>query len=433
MCRHVLVSIQDPLIVFFDINAVEYNLWQSLYSWPNAICCAMLGMLIDKIGLNRMIFGCFISCWIGLIIMTMSPSNFIDKDNGYILLCISRVIVGSTNEALRIALRILVLNHFDTNRYGIAMSIFEGVILIWSALNNVIILQIYLLFDSIPNTLLIPSIIYPILAIPLFSYLFRQMYIDKYPNSQCKSLEVVELENPQKVIESESSQLITTENAENNDNKPKKFYFTDLKYFGMMHWALMLSGATFGTSLTCFLNIQISFFYHMYGYQYTLATILGMIGSVAAIISMIIFGILTDKYGKKCRLVLLACICASTAHALYCWVHINLFVTILSVIIFNMALGIASCVYNTALALIVDKDKLGTAYGIYYSLIFTLNGIGYIIVGLLTLEKEDDVKDYTHVQYYLMSLPVIAAMLILLVWYFDMTKYDHKLEKHAKS
>ena len=443
MCRHVLVSVQDPLIDYFQLNAVEYNLLQSLYSWPNSVCCAILGILLDKIGLNTMIFGCFISSWIGLILMAISPNlDWFGFDNqyeaGYILLCISRTIVGSTNEAMRTSLRILVLNNFPLDRYGIAIGIFEGIILIWSALNNVVMLEIYVVFDSIPNTLLMPAIIYPTVSIPLLTYLLYQICCVNRDHDQHQEYndgdELKEVEFTVLSSEMETSRLIST--AE-NDNIPKKFHLADIKSFGLIHWSLFLAGGTFGTALTSFMNIQISFFYHTYGYEYSLATQLGMIGSIAAIISMVLFGYITDKYGHKCKLILLSCLLASTAHYLYGWVHINLVVTILSVIIFNVALGIGSCVLTTAVALVVDANKLGTGYGIYYSLLFTSNAIGYIIVGLLTIDEEheeddEDIKEYRNVSYFLMLLPAVSATCICIVWYLDVTSGKHKLERIKK-
>ena len=75
---------------FYGIDSVNYNLLQLLYSWPNAITCIISGIMIDKLGLYRMIMSTFIATIFGISLMYISAIT-----NNFPLLCTSRFIIDS--------------------------------------------------------------------------------------------------------------------------------------------------------------------------------------------------------------------------------------------------------------------------------------------------------------------------------------------------
>lgn len=397
--RFPLVSIQDQLMEFYDINSVNYNLLQLLYSWPNAISCIISGIMIDKIGLNRVIMIAFITTISGLLIMFISVTI-----HSFALLCTSRFMVGVGNETMRISLIVLISSIFTKNRYGIAIGFFISSIAISTSLNTVITYQIYELFgESIEFALLYPLILSTILAVPLLSYISFQMCSNSKNNNYAEM----------KSTENEENQLL--------DKTRDGFNMKHIKSFGYLYWFVILSGCLYESSYNTSINIRVSFFKHMYGYSYTLSTLLTTILSISAVITMPLIGTFSDKYGMKCKLMIFAQIIMIITHYLYGWIHDSMFVTVLTMILFGFGGGIASNIYWSSITLIIyNKKYIGTAYGIYASSIFTSVSIGYIIVGYLTIEdnQNEETLDYINVQYFqlcLVSMSLLIALIVLIM------------------
>eukprot|EP01084_Bolivina_argentea_P018267 34007_1 len=100
--RNILVPIQDQLIDYYGINSIKYNLLQSLYSWPNVIAAICCGIFVDKIGINKMLFITYLIIICGQITMFISSLTYLINNQSiqYLLLCISRCLIGIANESL---------------------------------------------------------------------------------------------------------------------------------------------------------------------------------------------------------------------------------------------------------------------------------------------------------------------------------------------
>eukprot|EP01084_Bolivina_argentea_P235351 396051_1 len=93
--RLTLVPVQDQLMNYYNIDAVEYNLLMSLYSFPNIVWGILCGILIDKYGIERILIFSWIVIFVGLFVILYSCINV-----DYIILCVGRIIVGIGDEAM---------------------------------------------------------------------------------------------------------------------------------------------------------------------------------------------------------------------------------------------------------------------------------------------------------------------------------------------
>eukprot|EP01084_Bolivina_argentea_P227949 385074_1 len=162
VCRHILVPIQDQLIDWYDINSIKYNLLMTLYAWPNVIFCICWGVLIDRIGVKKIIFTSWSINIIGLFVILYSCINI-----NYYLLCIGRFIVGIGNEGLNVSAKLYMIQFFKHSEYGIVFGVYSSFLALGSGVNTWITYRIYLWFN-IKYAMAIPLIISPFTAIPLF-------------------------------------------------------------------------------------------------------------------------------------------------------------------------------------------------------------------------------------------------------------------------
>eukprot|EP01084_Bolivina_argentea_P168535 292242_1 len=166
--RFGLIPIQDQIINYYEINSIDYNLTQSLYSWPNVATCIICGLLCDKIGLNKMLFGSWIIIIIGSIIVTLSAQNAYIS---YWMLCLGRTFVGVGNESIAITIKVFAWNNFNPNQHGLIFGIIVAGVSVGISMNSIFIYQFFKLTNSIQFTISLPLIINTILPLPLFTYI----------------------------------------------------------------------------------------------------------------------------------------------------------------------------------------------------------------------------------------------------------------------
>eukprot|EP01084_Bolivina_argentea_P251253 421335_1 len=381
-----LVPIQDQLMNYYEISDIDYNLLQSLYTWPNAIISILLGLAIDKFGLNKMIYVSWITVMIGNVISIISASHSLIS---YTTLCIGRTIVGIGNESLSTALRVFAVHHFDKSKHGIVLSIMLATASAANALNLAFIYEIYSIVESIQFIIIIPLILYTLFAIPLFM------------NMYCSQKHIAQTVD-------ESIKLIPK-----TDTTKTTFNISDLNKFSLMYWILICIICLIDTGFSMFVNIQVSFIHHTYKYTYSFSSMLASISAVMSLLLLPCFGYITDRFGIKCRLLLLGNILMGIAHYLFGWVHINIFITILTLLLWCISLSMRFATMWSSIPLLVETNIMGTAWGIASSFRFISNGFGYFIVGLLTKTENNNTK-YINAQFLEISIAFITVILVLI-------------------
>ena len=253
--RYVLVPIQDQLIEWYNINDIQYNFLMTLYSWPNFIFCVLCGILIDRFGVRIILCLCWITIMIGLGLLLYSSVI-----REYFLLCIAEVLIGVGNEGFSLAVKLYVVTFFNRNEYGLVFGVYIAFLTLGNGLNGFIRYRAYESVGII-FSMSLSLIVTPIVCSPLFGLLCY----DKFWFIESNERETKELiDNP--TIESK--------------NDSNKFRFNDIVKLNRHYWVL-LGGSTFWRASTlAFVNISVSYFHHMFGFSYNLASTLILIRNI---------------------------------------------------------------------------------------------------------------------------------------------------------
>eukprot|EP01084_Bolivina_argentea_P192439 330355_1 len=398
--RYTLIPIQDQLMEWYDINAVQYNLLMSLYSWPNVLCSILFGILNDKFGVRRMLIFAWFIVIIGLSIIIHSSTI-----QNYFLLCIGRTIVGLGNEALGLSLKVYVLQFFNTNEYGIIFGIYIAAQAIGGGTNTYISYQIYELF-GLTYSLAIPLIITPFSIVAILTLMFYEKY--KLTNNS-----------------SESTKLI----IEDEQKKTDGFKLSDMKQFTIYFWILMSGSIFFAGGYQSGLNIGISFIHSMFGFDYQFATIIATFGTVISTCSYLLSGSLSSKFGRRIEMLLISNICLIVGHYIYGWINYNAFWAFFGQFLIRVAAGFNFPIVWSSFPLLVSDDVRGTAFGFVVSFRFLVIGICYIIVGILT---DDYDPKYIKVQYFIIGAIVISTIFYIISMYLDV-KYNNSVLRKVET
>ena len=213
-----LISIQDQIMDYYRITNIDYNLLQSLYSWPNVITATCAGIMVDKIGLDQLSFIAWLITLLSVGLMCIS-SIIRDHLLRFPLLCISRSVTGVSNEGFRISLKVFVTSYFKPDQYGLILGTFIAISTISASINLIITYQIYAFFDSIPIALSWTMCLFIIVTMPLLIHKIKQRMTAKSDEN------------------TENTGLIDSSNL----TKPSKhFHFSELKGFPIRFWLIVL-------------------------------------------------------------------------------------------------------------------------------------------------------------------------------------------------
>eukprot|EP01084_Bolivina_argentea_P028331 52676_1 len=404
--RYILVPIQDQLMDWYDINAVEYNLLMTLYSFPNILCSIMCGILIDKFGVRKILSLSWFVILIGLIIIFISC---ISKD--YIQLCIGRTIAGIGNEGLSISLKLYAIQFFNKREYGIVFGVYLAFISLGTGINTIMSYQIYLWF-GIVYSIAIALIIAPFLAIPLFTLMYLETY--KWKTNHC---------NKNK-METESTKLIETPTDSNKNTK--KFKLKHIKTLSIYYWILLTGFVIWCGAAQASLNIAVSFLRHMFDVSYSFATTMSLFTNSITVISYLLSGFLSSKLGKLTDMLLFANIVGFVGHYIYGWINNHIFWAFFGGALRSMSLGFTYPVVWAGVSLLVDTNVRGTAYGFATSIRFGVIAVSYVMVGILTNDSQDGKSKYIKVQFYIVMLVIVSSIFYIILFILDI-KYNNSV------
>ena len=380
------------------------------------MCC---GILIDKIGVRRVIIISWILALIGLTIIVYSCSI-----SDYLTLCIGRVIVGIGNEGLSMTIKLYAIEFFASNEYGIVFGIYLAFVSFGGGLNTFLSYRMYKWFnDNLVFSLLTPLFMAPLVCIPLFLL----MFIEK---TGILSRMVGIDENK----DNEDTKLMLDNNKDTNTSirENNRFRFSDIKQFSKYYWLLVIGVVLWAGAAQSALNIAISFIHHMFGYSYEFATWVGLFGTSINVITYLISGTMTAKIGKRMEFLLIANAVGFGGQYIYGWINTSLFWAFFGAILKGTSIGFTYPVMWACISLLVEDKLRGTAFGFATAMRFGTIAVCYIITGILTKE-EDGGEKYIDVQVFLLCLIAASTVFYVILYYMDIKWNNRILQRvHAK-
>lgn len=313
-----LADVLKQQLGFSDSNI---GLLQAIYSFPNIFTVVIGGLIIDRIGLRKslMIFG--VLCLIGPAITASSGALSI--------MAAGRLIFGMGAESLNVAVTAALARWFKGKELSFAFGINLTICRLgtFAALNS------------------------PTWARAAYAY-WRWPFLIALGFSVLCVVGVVVYWGMEV-------------HAENNyhlgEASTDKVVLADLFKFGVSYWYIVALCVTFYSAIFPFQTFAVKFFIEAHGTSREFGGFLSSMLTLFAMVATPLFGLLTDRVGKRALLMMLGSLLLIPVYLMMAYSHIDLYVPMAMM---GIAFSLIPAVMWPSVAYIVDQSKLGTAYGL---------------------------------------------------------------------
>lgn len=427
-----------------SLTSTQYNFLFSIYSFPNIVMTPVGGWLLDKKGLYFSMITFVICLIFGQTIVLIFGGVF----KMYVPTLIGRFFSGIGSENLSMAQKVILANWFIGNErifaYGTNTSFAQLAIIITSSF----IPMIYeaggndyfypFLFSFLVAVLsLVSSVVIIILDRRVIMPEMKRFQKETNDNPDKKpeesSNQVPPLETPEIIIKEENDKkiekaLILQNKEGRSDDDSKAIRISDLKAFGWVFWLLVWSNYLSYGSFFTFIDNSNDLLVSNYQYEYKqaghLLTIIFIISSIASPV----FGFVLKNIGKKMKMML---------------VSLSLFLIALFVLIFFelrepgekgilvrqavlIPLTLIGLFYAmnfsliwTCISMVVDKNRMGSAFGVVYSSRNLNLVLSPLIAGMIHDSYKESYGGYLGLEAFLLVQIVIAIGLTMVAWVLD--------------
>lgn len=386
-----------------SISTADFTSLNAFYSWPNVLMCLIGGQLVDRVlGIRKAAIVFNILLVIGQLTVSLGAFS-----NQFRLMQLGRLIFGLGGESLIIAQASYVSLWFDSREtstiFGICATIASG-----SAVLSINVSHpIFNFFKqnffsnqltdhySLGCTLLIPALFCSITL--CFSIILA--YLDK------------------------RAEKILHRNRFNNRIDNNCITLSDIGKFRIEFWLLNAIIIFFWICLMPFIALGSAYFQKKWLYSATSSdSLVGLAYFSMAILSPFV-GLIIDKTGRNLFFILLSCFILMLSHFLFA---ITMTIKVwIPMILIGFAYATMNCAYWPIVSMAVNKNLLGTAYGVIQALQNFGIALGSNFTGLLA-----DWKGYIIVELFFTSCAGLALILCIILILIDNNK-ESSLNKSA--
>jgi len=363
------------------------GLLNAIYSIPNIFMVLIGGYIIDKIGTKKasLLFSSF--CLIGTII-TAFKGDLITMATG-------RLIFGLGAESLIVAVTTVIAKWFK----GKELSFAFGLNLTIARLGSFAALNSPTLAKSLYTTWQKPLFISVIAGI--ISLLAVIIYFS---------------------MESQASKRFVLGTAEDVDAIPVGSFFSTVKNLNKSSfWYITLLCVTFYSAIFPFQTFAIKFFIEHHGISREMAGFTSSFITFAAMIGTPLFGFLIDRVGRRASLMMFGSILLIPVYLMLIYTNLH---PLFPMVMMGVAFSLIPAAMWPSVALIVEQERLGTAYG----LMTMIQNIGLASFNLIIGYVNDISGGYT-LGMWIFSLLGFAGMFFsYLLKKSDARTNDRKLE-----
>lgn len=379
-------ALEDNFKRDLKMTTASYNLFYSLYSWPNVFLCFLGGYLIDRffgIRLGAIIFSFIIL--LGQLVFGIGALS-----NKVWLMDMGRFLFGIGGESLAVAQNTYAVAWFLGRELNFVFGIQLSISRLGSTVNMLIMTPIYNAiseyktgYECLGYSLLIAACT----CIFSFGCALVLMLLDR-----------------------RRVKYIPAEPVQAGDEIKLK----DMLHFPLSLWLLFIICVAYYCAIFPFIGLGKGFFISKYDFAPTLAnTANSMVYLISAGASPV-FGILVDLLGFNTFWVLGAILATLGAHALLAFTFINPFVPM---VIMGCSYSALAASLWPMVALIVQKKELGTAYGLMQS----VQNLGLAVIPLITGQIVDN-AGYFVLEVFFLALLCIALIASIVLLFYDRFK-----------
>src|SRR6201997_2767899 len=337
-----LSPLADVLKVQLGFSDSSIGLLQAIYSFPNIFTVVIGGFIIDRLGLRKslMIFG--VLCVIGPTITAASGHLW--------LMAVGRLIFGMGAESLNVAVTAALARWFKGKELSFAFGINLTICRLGSfaALNS------------------------PTWARAAYANWRSPFLIALGLSAFCVVGAIVYW-----VLEVRAEKDFHLGEASTD-----KVVFSDLFKFGVSYWYIVALCVTFYSAIFPFQTFAVKFFMEAHGTSREFGGFLSSMLTLFAMIATPLFGLLTDRIGKRALLMMVGSLLLIPVYLMMAYTQVNLYVPMAMM---GVAFSLIPAVMWPSVAYIVDQAKLGTAYG----LMTMIQNIGFFGFKLMNCWADD--------------------------------------------
>ncbi len=363
------------------------GLLNAIYSIPNIFMVLIGGYIIDKIGTKKASILFSSLCMIGAII-TASQGNLT-------MMAAGRLIFGLGAESLIVAVTTVIAKWFR----GKELSFAFGLNLTIARLGSFAALNSPTLAKSFYSTWQKPLFIS--VAAGVVSVLAVIIYFS---------------------MESRASKRYVLATLGDVDAIPIGTFFSTVRQINKSSfWFITLLCVTFYSAIFPFQTFAVKFFIEHHGISREMAGFTSSFITFAAMIGTPLFGFIIDRIGKRASLMMIGSILLMPVYLLLIYTRLH---PLVPMVMMGVAFSLIPAAMWPSVALIIEQERLGTAYG----LMTMIQNIGLAGFNLLIGNVNDWTGGYTAGMWIFSLLGVAGMIFAYLLKKSDIRTNDGKLE-----
>ncbi len=345
------------------------GLLNAIYSIPNIFMVLIGGYIIDRIGTKKASILFSTLCMVGAVI-TASQGDLTTMAAG-------RLIFGLGAESLIVAITTVIAKWFKGKELSFAFGLNLTVARFGSfaALNS------------------------PTLAKSLFSNWQKPLFISVAAGVISVLAVIIYFS-----MESQASKRFALATAEDVDAIPIGTFFSTVRLVNKSSfWFITLLCVTFYSAIFPFQTFAVKFFIEHHGVSREMAGFTSSFITFAAMIGTPLFGFIIDRIGKRASLMMYGSIILIPVYLMLVYTRLH---PLVPMVMMGVAFSLIPAAMWPAVALIIEQNRLGTAYG----LMTMIQNIGLAGLNLLIGNVNDWTGGYT-AGMWIFSLLGFAGML----------------------
>lgn len=401
-------TLKDQLTENFGFSNTDYGLFSAIYSFPNLIMAVIGGIILDRVGIRKTGFLFVFSMAIGALITAYGSSNIYGNGGigyGFMqtflanytpelkMMLLGRFFYGLGAETSIVVVSKILVKWFKGKDLALAFGLKVG----FGRLGSFLALRFSPIFSNDGTTLSLAVWIAALLvAMGLLVFIVYMLFDLRY--------------DKQTVI------------TENNADEKSKFTIKDigdlLSNRAYIYIALLC--VTFYSAVFPFVQFAPDFIKDKF--EFTAVQSGEMISwlPLATLIFTPTFGFLVDRYGRSGTLMIFGSLALLFSHLLFGFTYVSPYIPL---VLLGIAFALVPATMWPSMVKMVDDKKIGTAYGLMYS----IQNVGLLVFPILA----GKILDYTNPDDainsdYTMTIAMFAFLGILGLVFALMMKREDK-------
>jgi MFS family permease len=373
----------DLLKAQLGMSDSDIGLLNAIYSIPNIFMVLIGGLIIDRIGTKKASFLFAFFCMTGAIITSLKGE--------IALMATGRLIFGLGAESLIVAITTVIAKWFKGKELSFAFGLNLTIARLGSfaALNS------------------------PTLAKSLFANWQKPLFVSVAMGVVSLLAVIVYF-----TLESKAERRFSLGSSGNVD----KINLRSIVSMTPSFWFVTLLCVTFYSAIFPFQTFAIKLFMEVHGLDRQMAGFTSSFITFAAMIGTPLFGLLIDKIGRRASLMMLGSVLLIPVYLILAYTTIH---PLVSMVLMGIAFSLIPAAMWPSVALIVEQERLGTAYG----LMTMIQNIGLAGFNLLIGYANDSTKAYTAGMWIFSILGFLGILFAYLLKKSDYQSGGGKLER----